>query len=128
MKFFRKKIKEKRKRKEKMHLFKKLKQEAKEKKTKGDEEKNKKERRDGLIGKWIEDYRREEYAKPVNLKSYYVGGSKTFFYIESYITKEEEFKLTEIINGQDDSKWVHLHHSNRKLQKWGKKIILNFFL
>lgn len=104
-----------------MQLFKKLKQ---EKKQKDEKLKNKEEElklREEDITKWLKDYKTEENFGEINIKEFYIQNSKTFYYIESYLKKDESSLLQKIINGQEEEKWVHLHHSNRKLQKWGKK-------
>lgn len=108
-----------------MQLFKKLKKEKKEKADKELQAEQRQKERESDIKTWLKNYRNPKYFQKINMKNFHIPNSKTFFYIESYITKTEADLLQKIINSQEESKWVHLHHSNRKLQRWGKSILTN---
>ena len=111
-----------------MHLFKKLKAEKKQKVEGGSAETNKKLLSEEVIKNWLSLYKSNtgNWNHPEVLQDggiekakHRLENSSTFFYIKDWLMPQEGKLLMQIIQGQDKKSWVNLHHSNRRLQKWG---------
>jgi hypothetical protein len=104
-----------------MHLFRKLKKEKRDIQKERDELIKLAAEREEKITRWNESFFDTGFVlEEVSKENFYVEKSSTFYYISDFLSEEQVGWIDFIIKNQEKDRWVKLHHSDRRLQKWGK--------